>query len=75
MNLIKSLHADSATDGIRSLSAWHVARSYQTTSWVDEPATTSAITYKIQAKEGSGDAATAHESGNPSIMILTEIRQ
>lgn len=70
-----STRLDSATDGIRSLSGYHVARSYHTTSWVDTPATTSAITYKIQAKEGTGDAALAHEAGNPSIMILTEIRQ
>ena len=70
-----STRLDSATDGLRVLSAYHTARIYHTTSWVDEPATTSAITYKIQAKEGTGDAGKAHENGNPSMMILTEIRQ
>ena len=70
-----STRLDSATDGLRVLTSYHTGRIYHTTSWVDTPATTSAITYKIQAKEGSGDTGTAHEDGNPSIMILTEIRQ
>jgi len=63
------------SSGLRVLSGYNNTRSYHTTSWVDEPATTSAVTYKIQAKDGNGDAGEAQENGNPSIMILTEIRQ
>ncbi len=70
-----STQLDPNSDGLRPLSGYNNARVYATTSWVDEPATTSAVTYKIQAKDGNGDAGEAHENGNPSIMILTEIRQ
>ena len=70
-----STQLDPNSDGLRVLSGYNNTRSYHTTSWVDEPATTSAVTYKIQAKDGNGDAGEAHENGNPSIMILTEIRQ
>ncbi len=70
-----STQLDPTSDGMRIMTGYHNTRTYFTTSWVDEPATTSAVTYKIQAKEASGDAGKAHENGNPSIMILTEIRQ
>ena len=70
-----STRLNPVSDGIKVLGGYNAARSFQTSSWVDEPSTTSAITYKIQAKEGSGDAGVAHENDNPSIMILTEIKQ
>lgn len=70
-----STQLDPNSDGFRPISSYNNGRSFHTTSWIDEPATTSAVTYKIQAKEGTGDAGKAHENGNPSIMILTEIRQ
>jgi hypothetical protein len=70
-----STQLDPNSNGLRAVSGYNNTRGYHTTSWVDEPATTSAVTYKIQAKEGSGDAGTAQENGNPSVMILTEIRQ